>query len=124
RRGHFPVPRRLPVIMGVDVDEAGGDDPAARVDLLAARADVGADRDDAVAVDRDIGDKGLRARTIDDRAAANHQNMHAACPDYLALSFVAGRNLSWMAEMPSALGPSLEATKVAHARSVLCPLWL
>src|SRR3546814_9135469 len=62
--------------MGVDVDEAGGDDLAAGVDVFAARAQVFADRDDPVAVDRDVGDKGRAARTIDDGAAANHQIIH------------------------------------------------
>src|SRR5690606_34029883 len=80
RRRHFGVPRRLPVIMGVDVDEARGDDLAAGVDFLCAPAELFADRDDPVAVDRDIGDKGRAARTIDDGAAANHQTIHARLP--------------------------------------------
>src|SRR3546814_6396467 len=66
--------------MGVDVDEAGGDDPAARVDLFAPGGQVRADRDDAVPIHRDIGDEGLAARTIDDRAAANHQIVHIRSP--------------------------------------------
>src|SRR3546814_6686884 len=74
RRRHFPVPRRLAVIMGVDVDEAGGDDPAARVDLFAPGGQVRADRDDAVPIHRDIGDEGLAARTIDDRAARSEEH--------------------------------------------------
>src|SRR3546814_4406683 len=62
RRGHFGIPRRLTVIMGVDVDEAGSDDLAACVDFLGASAEAFADRDDPVAVDCDIRDKG-RARS-------------------------------------------------------------
>src|SRR3546814_9177387 len=54
RRGHFGIPRRLTVIMGVDVDEAGSDDLAACVDFLGASAEAFADRDDPVAVDCDI----------------------------------------------------------------------
>src|SRR3546814_6590941 len=64
RRRHFLVPRRLSVIMGMDVDEAGGDDPAARVDLFAPGGQVRADRDDAVAVDRDIRRERLAARAV------------------------------------------------------------
>ena len=90
RRRHFGVPRRLSVIMGVDVDEAGGDDLAGGVDFLASRAEVFTHRDDPVAVDRDVRDKGRSARTIDDGAAANHQIMHVRSPDFL----VSRRNLS------------------------------
>src|SRR3546814_9008636 len=56
------------------------DDLAAGVDVFAARAQVFADRDDPVAVDRDVGDKGRAARTIDDGAAANHQIIHVRSP--------------------------------------------
>src|SRR3546814_14471663 len=80
RRRHFPVPRRLAVIMGVDVDEAGGDDPAARVDLFAPAGQVRAHRADAVPIPRDIRDQGLAARTIDDRSAANHQLVPVTYP--------------------------------------------
>lgn len=66
--------------MGVNVDEAGGDDLAARVDFLAPGAEVGADRDDAIALYRHIGHHGRTARAIDDGAAANHQIVHLALP--------------------------------------------
>src|SRR3546814_4391921 len=68
--------------MGMDVDEAGGDDPAARVDLFAPGGQVRADRDDAVAVDRDIRRERLAARAVDDRAAANHQIIHWLSPAF------------------------------------------
>src|SRR3546814_3422974 len=69
--------------MGVDVDEAGSDDLAACVDFLGASAEAFADRDDPVAVDCDIRDKGRAARTIDDGAAANHQIIHVRLPNLL-----------------------------------------
>src|SRR3546814_15534402 len=73
--------------MGVDVDEAGSDDLAACVDFLGASAEAFADRDDPVAVDCDIRDKGRAARTIDDGAAANHQIIHVRLPNLLARFF-------------------------------------
>ncbi len=80
RRRHFGIPCRLAVIVGVDVDEARRDDLAARVDFLAPRCQILAHRNDAVAVDRDVGDERRAARAIDDRAAANHQIMHVRLP--------------------------------------------
>jgi hypothetical protein len=62
--------------MGVQVDEAGCDDQASRVDLLGARPEIRPDRDDAFAVDGDIGRKRVAAETIDNRPAADHQVMH------------------------------------------------
>ena len=73
--------------MGVHVDESGGDDLAAGVDFLASRAEILAHGDDAVAIDRDIRDKGRSARTIDDGAAANHQIMHVRSPKLLGQIF-------------------------------------
>src|SRR3546814_16721023 len=80
--------------MGVDVDEAGSDDLAACVDFLGASAEAFADRDDPVAVDCDIRDKGRAARTIDDGAAANHQIIHVRLPNLLADFLVSRENLS------------------------------
>ena len=59
--------------MGVDVDEAGGDDLAGGVDLAPGGAADLADLDDAVAVDRDVALEGRRARAVDDGAATNNQ---------------------------------------------------
>ena len=54
------VPGGLAVVVGVDVDPAGGDDHARRVDLAPGGAEGLADRDDAVAIDRDVADEGPR----------------------------------------------------------------
>jgi hypothetical protein len=55
RRLHPLVPGRLAVVVGVDVDEAGRHDQAARVDLLGARPRDRAHRGDAALLDRDVG---------------------------------------------------------------------
>ncbi len=68
--------------MGVDVDEAGGDDLASGVDFLGASAQVFPHCDDPVAVDRDVRDQGFPTRTIDNGTAANHQIIHVCSPDF------------------------------------------
>ena len=73
RRRAERVPGDLRVEMGVDVDEAGRDQLAARVDHLAGGTVVASDAGDAIA---DHGDVGLVARTtaaVDDEAAADHE---------------------------------------------------
>ena len=56
RRGEVVVPGGLAVVVGVDVDEAGGDQGAVGVDLRApAPSDNRADRDDAVVDHGDVG---------------------------------------------------------------------
>ncbi|OWK28909.1 hypothetical protein SPDO_27450 [Sphingomonas dokdonensis] len=86
-RVHPGGPGDLAVIMGVDIDPAGGDELAGRVDFAFAGAADRADRGDPIAVDRDIAAKGRTARAIDDRAAPDHQVVHRASP-----FFVFGRN--------------------------------
>ena len=56
--------------MGMDVDEAGGHQQAPRVDLLAPRGEVLADRGDPPGSNRHIGHEGRRAGTVDHGAAA------------------------------------------------------
>ena len=71
------IPGGLAVVVGVDVDEAGGDDHAgARRSRAAPSADL-AHLDDAVAVDGDVADEGRFAGAVDDRPAANDQIPHA-----------------------------------------------
>ncbi len=63
--------------MGVDVDEARGDDPAPGVDLLGATpADI-AQRDDLPVLHRDIALEQCPAAAVDDRPATDHQIMFA-----------------------------------------------
>ena len=76
RWSHFGVPCSLPIIMGMDVNKAGGDNFAAGIDLFAALRRNAADRSNQPAVDGDIACETGFARTIDNRAAANDQIMH------------------------------------------------
>src|SRR5690606_7336674 len=55
RRRQLAVPGGLAVIVGVDVDEAGGDECAVGVDLPGAVRLDPSDGGDAVAVDGDVG---------------------------------------------------------------------
>ena len=66
------IPRQLRVEVGVDVDEAGRDQPVGGIDHPGRRADdVGSDVDDLVVDDRHIGHSRRRARAIDHRPTAN-----------------------------------------------------
>ena len=74
--GGIRVPRVLGVVVGVDVDEAGGDHEAARVDLArAALADL-ADRADAPVLDGHVGPPPRLAAAVHHGAAANHEIGH------------------------------------------------
>src|SRR5690606_19448797 len=72
RRGDLRIPGHLRVVVGVDVDEAGRDQLAARVDLLAAGREIGIDGDDLAVTDPDVGATPGGAGSVDHRAAANH----------------------------------------------------
>ena len=54
RRRQHRVPGRLPVVMGVHIDPARRDQQPVGLDHPPCRPGLAADRDDAVAVDRDI----------------------------------------------------------------------
>ncbi len=76
RRREHRVPGRLAVVMGVDVDPAGGDEMAGGVDVAPGRAGLAADRDDPVTVDRHVADKGRTASSVHDGPAADDNVMH------------------------------------------------
>ena len=79
RRGfQHRIPGGLTVVMAMDVDESGGDDPAVGLDDLGAVTDRARcpDRGDAPVVDGDISPLGRGARPVHDRAAADHQIVH------------------------------------------------
>ena len=83
RRADLGIPRGLAVVVGVDVDEAGRDQAPVGVDLAPPRSDVGADGDDAVAVDGDV--RGARGadrarRSVDHRPAADDEVVHRLPP--------------------------------------------
>ena len=73
-RSEHPVPGRLAVEVGVDVDEARRDRQPVRVDLPAtATGQPRFDRGDDPAVDGDIGEAWRRTRPVDHHAVADHQ---------------------------------------------------
>ena len=66
------VPGGLAVVVGMDVDEAGGHQTAPCIDFAMAFALDHADFGDASVVDGDIGLLTRRAAAVDDGAAADH----------------------------------------------------
>ena len=82
------VPGDLAVIVGVDVDKAGGDDLPAGVDLIRARAGDVAHSGDLPVLHRDIGPEARRAGAIDHGPAADHQVVGA---------FLSGHDISSVA---------------------------
>jgi hypothetical protein len=79
RRLEERVPRGLPVVVAVDVDESRRDDQARSVDDLGRLGAHRADGSDLAAVDRHIRHERRAARAVDDETPANHQLMHM-CP--------------------------------------------
>ena len=76
RRREQRVPGDLPVEVGVDVDEAGGDEQAVGVDLFTAAVGHFADDRDEPVIDRDISVSGRRTGAVDDESVADYQVMH------------------------------------------------
>jgi hypothetical protein len=73
-RGRQPLaPAHLRVVVGVDVDEARRHQFAARVDLFGAFRQVPADGRDLAVAHGEVGLVGIAARSVDDRAVADHQ---------------------------------------------------
>ena len=75
RRRQRRVPEHLGVVVGVDVDEAGGDDAAGGVDDRGARVlgdEVVADADDHPVGKRHIGATARRAGAVDDGSPMDH----------------------------------------------------
>jgi hypothetical protein len=74
RRRAERVPRDLRVEMSMDVDEAGRDELAARVDHLCCRTlVVASDADDAAIRHRDVGLEAGATAAVDDEAATDDQ---------------------------------------------------
>ena len=71
---HRRVRQHRPVVMGVHIDEAGGDRLALRVDLAAAaHAAQRAQRHDAVVADGDVAHEGRTAGAVDQAGVADDQ---------------------------------------------------
>ena len=74
------IPEELAVIMGVDVDKAGGDDGASCVNFLARCTGDRADFNDQAVLDRHVSGIARCARAINDGAAANDHIVHVCVP--------------------------------------------
>ena len=70
---HFLVPRRLAIVMGVNVYETGGNDLASGIDHLFRAAFDLADLGYETVLHRDIAREAFCPRSVDDCAAANNQ---------------------------------------------------
>ena len=92
RRREGRIPEHLGVVVGVDVDEAGCDDEAAGIELVAARQTRPDLRDHTVA-HRDVGDAPGSARAVDDRPAPDHHVLGHLLP--LASHRTVGTMLPW-----------------------------
>jgi hypothetical protein len=73
---HVLVPADLAVVVGVDVEEAGGDERTVCIDGPAGRSGDAADFGDAATGDGDVGREGRGACAIDDGSAANDEVVH------------------------------------------------
>ena len=123
------VPGRLPVVMRMDIDPARRDQQPVRVDHPPRRPGLAADRNDAVAVDRDIAGKARRAGAVDDGPAPDDDVVHRACLRVFVPVFVndvqdAGRGLGRNARSRMALMPGRReaaATLAAPGASAYLP---
>ena len=80
RRLEGVVPRDLAVVVGMEIEEAGGDDRAVGVDLPAAPSVDRTDLDDGVAVDGDVAGERRGSGAVDDGAASNDDVEHGHAP--------------------------------------------
>ena len=84
RRRERLVPGGLAVVVGVDVDEAGGDHRTVGIDLTSPAAGHPSDLDDDPVGDRHVGEPGRRAGAVDDVPSTDHQVCdHDASPGRL-----------------------------------------
>lgn len=82
--GKQRVPADLGIQMGVDINKAGGDHQAIRLDHLARWAGGAANRGDHAAINGDIANKRLAPGPVHYQAAANDDVVgHAFLPDLL-----------------------------------------
>jgi hypothetical protein len=76
RRRQDRVPGCLAVVMGVDIDPAGGDEEPVGGELAPRRPGLAADRGDDPAVDRDIAAEARPPGAVEDGAAADDDVVH------------------------------------------------
>ena len=77
RRRHAVVPRGLPVVVRVDVDEPRGDQQAVGVDLLRATARDRPDGGNGPAVHRHVGGARFTAPPVGHQPAPDHEVVHS-----------------------------------------------
>ena len=109
RRRQHRVPGRLAVVMGVDIDPAGRDQQAVRVDLALRRPGLAADRGDPAAIDRNVAGKGFAPGAVDDGAAANDDVVHGFRPEHA----VAALRAACARDRASAIGGATRRERVA-----------
>ena len=80
RRRQVVVPGHLAVVVGVDVDEAGGDHQAVGVDLVPDRTGDPSHLGDRAAGDGDVGRPGGRPGAVDHGAPTDHDVVHVTPP--------------------------------------------
>ena len=90
RRGELGVPRRLAVVVGVDVDVAGRHEGAVGVDLAATAAIDLADGGDHPVVDGHISGAARLPGPIDDATGTNDEIVNSHGDDHLQRTRVAG----------------------------------
>src|SRR5262245_5949747 len=73
RRSQMAIPDRLTVIVGVNVDKAGGDDASFGIDLFRAIALEAPDGGDAVAAHGDVALAGSGSGSVHDRPIADDE---------------------------------------------------
>ena len=76
RRRHALVPRGLPVVVRVDVDEPRGDEQAVGIHLLRATAGDRSHRGDGPTVHRHVGEARLAAPPVGHQPAPDHEIVH------------------------------------------------
>ncbi len=79
-RGRRRVPEQLGVVVGVGVDDPGGDDESGGIELGGPGLLHGADGDDHPVLDPDIGQEAGGAGAVDDGAVADHVVEHGGVP--------------------------------------------
>jgi len=78
--GEFRIPHRLPIVVGMDVDPAGGHQKSAGIDLASSGSRLSADCCDPVAVYGEVSGKGWTAGTVYESASANNEVVHCPLP--------------------------------------------
>ena len=80
RRRRERIPQELRIVVGVQVDDAGGQRQALCVDPAACGAEVLADGGDAAVLHRQVACAGRRAEPVDERCVFDYEVVHGNLP--------------------------------------------